>query len=102
MGRVAGAGAGGGFADEHNLRSSDKSGCRAPLPNCLGFDQGRFGSAKTGARWLRVLARRRASCSSAWGVMLNEVKHLILVQPAESFKGIRFFASLRMTTPRPE
>jgi hypothetical protein len=30
--------------------------------------------------------------------MLNEVKHLILVQPAESFKGIRFFASLRMTT----
>ena len=34
------------------------------------------------------------------GVMLNEVKHLILVQPAETFKGIRFFASLRMTTPR--
>ncbi len=30
--------------------------------------------------------------------MLNEVKHLSLVQPAESFKGIRFFASLRMTT----
>ncbi len=48
---------------------------------------------------MRVLARRRVwRTERGRGVMLNEVKHLILVQSAESSKGIRFFASLRMTT----